>query len=213
MLLIYGTAVLLCGAASSYGAEAAPAPADAVADATVPATGVSAEAYTLFARDVVKFSVYGEPDLSTQLRISGTGSINVPLLGDIQVSGLKLAAAEKKIQQAYIDGQILIQPQITIQVAEYSKKEISILGQIGRQGNVELPVESTSISIINAITLAGGFTRIGRADNVKVTRKKEDGKGEEVFIVNVEKMISGGGKERVFYLKPGDVVFVAERLF
>ena len=185
-----------------------------LAAAAAPATPATPDqSYTLFPRDVVKFSVYGEGDLSTELRLSGNGTINVPLLGDILVAGLKLAAAEKKIQQAYIDAEVLIRPQITLQVSEYSKKEISVLGQIGRQGKVELPVESTSISIINAITLAGGFTRIGKADAVKVTRKKADGNGEEVFILNVEKMISGRGKEPVFYVIPGDVIFVQERLF
>lgn len=170
-------------------------------------------AYSLFARDVVTFAVYGEPDLTTQLRISGNGTINVPLLGDVKVAGLSLAAAERKIQEAYVRNEIFIRPQVTLQVSEYSKKEISILGQVGRQGKVELPVESASLSIIDAITMAGGFTRIGRSEAVKVTRKNQTTDAEEVFTVNVEQMIAGRSKEAVFHVIPGDIVFVPERLF
>lgn len=192
LTLICSTAVLPCGAASS---------------------NLEESAYRLFARDVVKFEVYGEPNLSTELRISGNGTINVPLLGDVQVAGLSLAAAEQIIRETYIEKEIFVRPQITLQVREYSKKEISVLGQVGRQGKVELPVESPSLSIINAITLAGGFTRIGRSDAVKVTRKKPGSDAEQVFTLNVDEMISGRSKQPVFEVLPGDTVFVPERLF
>tara|TARA_R110002111_G_scaffold260114_1_gene330893 strand:+ start:186 stop:773 length:588 start_codon:yes stop_codon:yes gene_type:complete len=190
--LFMGTAVFICGAVLSTAAETA---------------------YRLFEQDLVSLSVYGEPDISTQLRISGNGMINVPLLGDIHIAGLDLASAERKIEKTYIEKQIFIRPQITLQVAEYSKKEISILGQIGRQGKIELPVESVQMDIVNAISLAGGFSRIARADNVRVTRKNSKTGEEEVFNVNVESMIEGRSKEANFIVYPGDVIFVPERLF
>lgn len=189
---IFSTAVFLCGAVLSQASEAA---------------------YRLFARDLVAFSVYGEPDTKMQLRIAGNGMINVPLLGDIHVTGLTLAEAEEKIEQAYIENQIYIRPQITMLVTEYSKKEISILGQIGSQGKIELPLESSEITIVNAISLAGGFTRIAKSDSVRITRQDPVTGEEQVFTVNAEQMISGRSKEPVFYVRPGDVIFVPERLF
>lgn len=189
---IIGAAVFLCGAFLAKAQE---------------------ESYRLFARDVVKLSVYGEPDLDTELRISGVGTINVPLLGNVEISGHTLAEAEDKIERSYVGEQIFIRPQITLQVVEYSKKEISILGQVGRQGKIELPVESVRINIVNAISLAGGFSRIARGDAVRVTRKSEADGAEQVFTVNVEQMISGKGKDAAFYIYPGDVIFVPERLF
>lgn len=169
-------------------------------------------AYRLFVRDVVTFAVHGETDLKTQLRISGNGTINVPLLGDVRVVGLSLAAAERKIQEAYIAAEIFILPQITLQVSEYSKKEVSMLGQFARQGKIELPAESVSLSIIEAVTAAGGFSRIAKADSVRITRRDPDTAEEKVITVNVERMISGRGED-VFYVFPGDIVFVPERLF
>ncbi len=190
--LFIGTAVFFCGAVLSAAAETA---------------------YRLFEQDLVSLSVYGEPDISTQLRISGNGMINVPLLGDIHIVGLDLASAERKIEKTYIEKQIFIRPQITLQVSEYSKKEISILGQIGRQGKISLPVESVQMDIVNAVSLAGGFSRIARADNVRVTRKNSKTGEEEVFNVDVESMIEGRSKEELFIVYPGDVIFVPERLF
>lgn len=193
LLKILGTAVFICGAFLAKAEEDS--------------------AYQLFARDIVTMAVFGEPDMSTQLRISGVGAINAPLIGDIEIAGLTLAEAEGKLEKAYVEAQIFIRPQITLQVVEYSKKEISVLGQIGRQGKIELPVESVRINIVNAVSLAGGFTRIARADAVRVTRKSPNDGAEQVFTVNVEQMISGKSKEPPFYIYPGDVIFVPERLF
>lgn len=192
LFLVLGTAVFGCGASLSNAEEAV---------------------YRLYPLDMVAFAVHGENDMSTKLRISGNGTINVPLLGDVRVAGFSLTEAERKIQDAYVAEQIFIRPQITLQVSEYSKKEISMLGQFARQGKIELPAESPALSIVEAVTAAGGFTRIGRADSVRVTRKDPETGEEKVFTVNVERMISGRSKDEVFLVYPGDTLFVPERLF
>jgi polysaccharide export outer membrane protein len=183
----------------------------AFAQASPPPGG--SDVYRLYPRDLIKFGVYGENDLSTSVRIAGNGNISVPLLGEIKVAGLSLSEAEKLIQEKYISEQILIRPQVSIQVQEYSKKEILILGQAGRQGKIELPAESSSLSIVEAITAAGGFSRIGKGDSVRVTRKNPETGVEEVFVVDAERLISGKGGNEMFYVLPGDVIFVPERLF
>jgi len=173
----------------------------------------SDDSYRLFPRDSIALSVYGEPDISTNLRLSGNGGINIPLLGNLRVSGLSLAEAEDKIAKTYIEKEIFIDPQITLQVTDYSAKEISILGQISGQGRVALPPETATLSIIEAVSSAGGFTRIAKADSVRITRMNLETNEEEVFIVDVESMIIGKSKEDVFYVFPGDIIFVPERLF
>jgi protein involved in polysaccharide export with SLBB domain len=173
----------------------------------------SDDSYRLYPRDSVTLSVYGEPDISTQLRLSGNGSINIPLLGNLNVGGLTLAEAEKKIGESYVEQEIFIDPQITLQVTEYSAKEISILGQISSQGRIQLPPEMASLSIIEAISSAGGLSRIAKGDAVRVTRKNLETNEEEVFVVDVESMITGRSKTEVFFVIPGDIIFVPERLF
>lgn len=191
---------LLVAAVGSAFGQVSPSPAES-------------DVYRLYPRDLIRFGVYGEGDLSASLRIAGNGNISVPLLGEIKVAGLTLSEAEKLIQERYISEQILIRPQVAIQVQEYSKKEILILGQAGRQGKIELPAESSSLSIVEAITAAGGFSRIGKGDSVRVTRKNPDSGVEEVFVVDAERLISGKGGNEMFYVLPGDVIFVPERLF
>ena len=171
------------------------------------------DSYRLYPRDSVALSVFGEPDLNTNLRLSGNGGINIPLLGNVLVAGLSLAEAELKIANAYIEREIFIDPQITLQVTEYSKKELSLLGQISSQGRIELPPETATLSIIEAVSSAGGFNRIAKADSVRITRKNVETGEDEVFIVDVESMIEGKSKEDVFYVFPGDIIFVPERLF
>lgn len=171
------------------------------------------DSYRLYHRDVVTFSVYGEPDLNTQQRISGNGSINAPLLGEIKVVGLTLEAASQTIAAAYIAAEILLRPQITMQVSEYSKKEVSILGQIGRQGKVELPPESSSLNIIDIVSAAGGFSRIARSDSVRVTRRDPLTDKENIYTIDVESMIRGTSAAKAFEVLPGDIIFVPERLF
>ncbi len=192
VFLLLGTALYCCGADLSV------------------ETG---EAYRLFPKDVVSFSVYGESDLSTTLRLSGQGVINLPLLGDVKIGGMTLAEAEAKISNSYIEREILVRPQITLQVNEYSKKEITMLGQISKQGKIELPPETAKLNIVEAISAAGGFTRIARADNVRITRKDPVSGEEKVYTVDAESMIAGRSKEKVFYVLPEDIIFIPERLF
>ena len=169
--------------------------------------------YKLFALDLVHISVQGEPEVSVDRRIDGDGHINVPLLGDIAVRGLSIADAQKLIAKRYVDGEIFIRPEVVINVVEYSPKEIMVLGQVGTQGKVSFPPEVSGMSIVEAITKAGGFTRIGKADGVRVTRKGEGGV-EQSFTVNVEKLIAGhAAPGESFLLQPGDVIFVPERVF
>lgn len=171
------------------------------------------DSYQLYPLDLLRFEVYGESDLTTDLRVSGNGDLNLPIVGSVAVQGLTLAQAQEQIARVYVDAEIFIRPQISLRVIEYSKKEISVLGQVGKQGKITLPPESAAISIVEAITAAGGFTRIAKSDSVRVTtRNQSGGKSETLTTINVEALIRGSSNE-VYMVRPGDVIFVPERLF
>jgi len=167
--------------------------------------------YRLFARDLVQIAVQGEPDVAVQRRIDASGEIPVPLLGAVKVAGLTAAQAQAEIRRRYIAEEIFIRPEVFVSVVEYSPKEVLVLGQVNKQGKLALSPESAAMPIIEAITGAGGFTRIAKSDGVRVTRKDETG-AERVFTVDVERMLAGRGGDP-FQLQPGDVVFVPERVF
>ncbi len=176
-------------------------------------TSAAAKEYRLFPRDIIHVAVHDEPDVAVDQRVNGAGEVNIPLLGAMKVAGLTLVEAQKLIAKRYIEGEIFIHPEVSISVVEYSPKEVMVLGQVGKQGKQAFPPEAGGISIVEAITGAGGLTRIAKGDAVKVTRKDEAG-SEQSFTVNVEKLIQGrAAAGESFILQPGDVVFVPERVF
>lgn len=169
--------------------------------------------YRMYVRDLVRIAVHGEPEMTVDRRIDGQGEINVPLIGQVKIVGLTAAAAQELISGRYREDEIFIRPQVVVSLIEYSPKEVMVLGQVTKQGKQTLPPESATISIVEAITSAGGLTRIAKGDAVRVTRKDEKGV-EQASTVNVEKLIDGRGPGgETFMLLPGDVVFVPERVF
>lgn len=169
--------------------------------------------YRMFSRDLVRVAVHGEPGMGVDRRIDGLGEINVPLIGQVKIAGLTAAEAQALIAKRYVDEEIFIRPEVVVTLIEYSPKEVMVLGQVGKQGKQVLPPEAATLPIVEAITSAGGFTRIAKGDAVRVTRKDERGV-EQSFTVNVEKMLQGrAASGDAFVLQPGDVIYVPERAF
>lgn len=170
-----------------------------------------AAGYRLFARDLVEVSVHGEPDMTVTRRVDAGGFVSLPLIDPVRVLGLTLEEAQQRIAETYRTSEIFIRPQIGMVVKEYASREISVIGQVRTPGRVTFPIEAQEMSIVEAVSQAGGFTRIGKADAVRVTRPSASG-GEETFTVDVERMINGQGAAG-FQVQPGDVIFVPERVF
>jgi polysaccharide export outer membrane protein len=180
-----------------------------IADPALPEPGQ----LRLYLGDLVRVTVQGEPDMTVERRIDGTGQIDVPLLGAVRISGLTTGEARDLITRRYVKDEIFIHPEVVFTVVEYAPKEAMILGQVGKPGKVTFAAEATTLSIVDAIASAGDLTRIAKGDAVRVTRHDADGK-EQTFLVNVEKLIRGREEdEKPFLLEPGDIVFVPERVF
>jgi protein involved in polysaccharide export with SLBB domain len=206
-LLLLG---LLAAVAGLGAAEPAARPA---AESTAGPAREPAGRYRLYPRDLIRIAVQGEPDVSVERRIDGHGEVSIPLLGQFKVAGLTVADAQAAIARRYMAEEIFIRPEVVVSVSDYSPKELMVLGQVTKQGKQVFPPETTAMPIVEAITAAGGFTRIAKGDAVKVTRKDDRG-AEQSFTVNVERLIDGrGGPAEIFLLQPGDVVFVPERVF
>ena len=172
----------------------------------------AAARYRLFPGDMIRVTVFGEDDLNVERRLDGNGALSLPLIGNVSLLGLRLADAAEKIRQTFIAMEILVRPQVSVSVTEYGAKEVSVTGQVKNPGKVSLPIEGSAIEIVDVIGKAGGFTRLGRSDDVRVTRKASNGR-DETFTVNVQRIHNGRGGSRSFAVFPGDVIFVPERLF
>ncbi len=180
-----------------------------------PASGTTpSAAYVLTNTDQISVTIFGEPELSKIARIDSQGRINLPLVGEVPVSGLKVSDAQAAIEKAYQEGRYLRSPRATITVEEYSAREVSIQGQVRNPARYSLPIEA-SMTIIELVTRAGGFTDTAKGTAVRVTRIMPDGT-KRTFEVDVESLIKGrrgaNVQDNSLVLEPGDIIFVPERL-
>lgn len=185
--------------------------------ATAPAAPVSAETkaenrdYRIVSNDQIRFHITGETDETLFQRVSSQGEISVPLLGAVKVAGLTLRETEVAMEKRYRDEGFYIDPQVILSFESYAPRTVSVLGQVNNPIQVEFSTERKQMGIVNAITRAGGFTRVARTDSVKVMRTV-DGK-EATFTVNVAAYLNETAKDQQFMLLPDDIIFVPERVF
>ena len=158
------------------------------------------------AGDKINIQVYNEKELSGIYQVSPEGYITFPFIGEIKVDGLNIFTLAMKISSKLKEG-YLKEPNVTVMVEEFVSKRIFVLGQVKKAGS--FPIRRR-MSVIEAISLAGGFTNLADLSNVVVTRKGGDGR-EKRFVVDIKSIVNGA-KEN-FYLDAGDIVFVGERFF
>jgi polysaccharide export outer membrane protein len=186
------------------------------ADAPAQANLGRNKAYNIRTTDKLRISVFQEDDLSTICRVDSKGTVNLPLVGEVRVYGQTLSEAERTIEAAYKDGRFLRKPEVTVAVEEYAPREVSIQGQVKNPGRYPLPVEST-MSVLDLVTKAGGFTDTALGTGVRVTRILPNG-ATKVITLDVESLIKGksdaktNSENNALLLEPDDIVYVPERL-
>lgn len=170
--------------------------------------------YKISLTDLLRVDIYQEDDLRTMSRVDAKGKINLPLVGEVSVVGLTVSEAQKAVENAYRDGRYLRSPQVTINVEAYAAREVSIQGQVRSPGRYPLPIE-TSMTVLELVTRAGGFTDTAKGTAVNVTRVTPDGK-KQVFTIDVDSLLKGKSGANIndnsLMLEPGDIVFVPERI-
>ncbi|HEY5742785.1 MAG TPA: polysaccharide biosynthesis/export family protein [Terrimicrobiaceae bacterium] len=164
--------------------------------------------YRLSADDLLDFRVFQEPELDSVIRVSGDGSAIFPLVGRLAIGGKTIGEATELLRQRYMAG-YLANPQVTLTVRDYARRVFTMLGQIQKPGSYNFEGSET-ISLLDAIGMAGGYTRI--ANPGKVTVKRRVGGKETVIRVDARKMARSNSQEN-FQVQPGDVITVAESIF
>ena len=144
--------------------------------------------------DTVHVTVFQQPDLTTDARISDAGAIAMPLIGAVKITGQSTREAADTIAKALKDGQFLKAPQVAVALTTVRSRQVSVLGMVPRPGRY--PIEEASMKLPDLIAAAGGIAA-GGAEDVTVMR---DGKSQTVNALAKE-----------FELKNGDTV-VVERL-
>ena len=164
--------------------------------------------YRLAGDDLLDFRVFQEPELDAVIRVAGDGNAIFPLVGSVRIAGKSIGEATELLRQRYMAG-YLVNPQITLTVRTYGRKVFTILGQVLKPGSYAIE-GSESISLLDAIGMAGGYTRI--ANPGKVTVKRRVGGQETVIRVDAKKM-ARSSSESAFLVQPGDVITVGESIF
>lgn len=164
--------------------------------------------YRLSGADLLQITVFQQEELNRTLRVSQNGTVSFPLIGTVKVGGLSVADAEREISDRLRE--YLVNPQVTVFIKEYGNKKIFVFGQVTKPGSFELPTEA-GMTVLEAVSLAGGFTPIAAPDRTKVIRLVN---GESVSLtVEVSAITKRGEKDKDIRLEPNDIVFIPESFF
>jgi len=131
----------------------------AQAQTGAPAAASASAEYRLGSGDVVRIVVYQNPDLTLETRVSETGVISYPLLGNVRVGGLGISAAEKLIADGLKNGNFVKQPQVTLVLLQVKGNQASVLGQVNRPGRY--PIETADMRLTDLLATAGGVATTG----------------------------------------------------
>jgi protein involved in polysaccharide export with SLBB domain len=170
---------------------------------TIPSSGNDT---VLGAGDVFDVRVYGEADLSSTYQVAQDGSIDYPFIGRVQVVGLEPTEIADLLTSRLRGDGYLRSPQVSVLVKEYNSKRISVMGAVARPGNFAM---SAGLTVVQAISLAGGFTALASRNGTVVTRRVN---GElRRFRIAAEDISTGRADD--FVMNAGDIIYIPERVF
>ena len=180
-----------------------------VAPAPVAAGGQADNSiWVLSPNDVIVMTVYQEDELKTETTVDVNGTVMLPLVGEVKVGGMTLPQATAKIQQLY-DKDYLVNPQVNLIVGKFSERHFAVLGQVQRPGSFDFP-QNEPVSLLQAIAMAGGYTRLGAPSKVSV-RRIENGV-PKIYHLDADQLAQDL-KKKTFQVLPNDVITVGERTF
>lgn len=158
---------------------------------------------TLGAGDSVRITVFQNPDLTTETRLSEAGTISFPLIGEVSLAGLTPEGAAARIAAQLRDGKFVLKPQVSVEVTKLRSRQVSVLGEVARPGRY--PLDGARVRLTDVLALAGGITQQG-ADTVTVVAARGDATNR--IEVDVPAMYRAGDFSRDIELHSGDSIYV-----
>ncbi len=163
--------------------------------------GAVDSSYIIGPMDVLEIQVWREPDFSRQVLVRPDGKITFPLIGDIQASDMStmdLRALLTEKLDSFVDN-----PEVTVIVLESQSKNFYIIGRVNQPGTYPL---SPHMTVLQALSVAGGFGEWAHKDNIRIIRRS--GEKEEILRFDYDKVISGKNLEQNILLQPNDTIIV-----
>jgi len=173
---------------------------------------VFGQEYIIGEGDLLNITVYDNPDLTTQARVGGDGTITFPLIGEVEVNGLTTFEAQKRIAVMLENG-FIKKPQVSVFIAEYKSKKVTALGEFTKPGLVELRGNATLMEVISN---AGGLTP-NAGDTLIIQRKvlkpNKDQKDDLTITVDLNKLLEKGDMAANVAVMDGDSIYVPRAAF
>jgi polysaccharide export outer membrane protein len=157
--------------------------------------------YSIGPEDVLTIDVWKEPEISRTVPVRRDGKISLPLLNDLQAAGLTPTQLSSEIVERLQE--TVINPQVTVIVAQMSSQRIYVLGQVTRGGAYPLEPDLTAVQ---ALSIAGGFTPFANLKKIYIIRT-ENGENK-ILPINYKELASGRKPQQNIHLKPGDTIVV-----
>jgi polysaccharide export outer membrane protein len=171
--------VVLAGIINAASAQSS-YPAKDAGSAPTPASTAKSESLLIGPGDLVHATFFQVPELETKARVTDAGDINLPLAGQVSVSGLTPIQASAKVEQLYASKHYLKSPQISIAIDEYATQSVSIMGEVQRPGTFPI---TTPRSVIDVLAFAGGLTPL--ADHrITIQHRGQQDTKQDVFLPN-----------------------------
>jgi len=165
------------------------------------------EGTTVGSGDVFRLQIVGEKDLPEEYQVASDGTVDLPYVQRLKVGGLEPQEVARLVREKLIEKKILTDPSVVVSIKEYATKRVTILGQVQKPGSFPL---APGLTLIQAISLAGGLTSIANTDRVNLTRKNKNGSARTV-VLSVEAITDGRSPD--IPLQGGDQIFVHDRVF
>ena len=164
------------------------------------------ESTTLGPGDVFTLDMVGEKDLPRDYQVASDGSVDFPYIHRVKVQGLEPQEVARAVRERLIAQRILVDPSVIVSVKEYNSKRITVLGQVQRPGSFPL---TPGMTLVQAISNAGGLNAIANGDRVNLTRK--DKQGATTVVLSFDSITDGSSPD--LPLQVGDQIYVHERVF
>lgn len=161
---------------------------------------------TVGAGDVFTVQIIGESNLPTEYQVGPDGYVNMPYIHRVHVEGLEPQEISDVIRDKMIEEKILSDPSVIVRVREYASKHILMLGQVARVGSYPF---MPGLTLVRAISMAGGFSAVAKRDHVNLTRKMKTGR--KTVVISVDAIMEGRSPD--ILLQAGDQIYVEERIF
>src|SRR5271157_789419 len=199
--VVVACVAVVCTLAVAQDTATPPPPAAASKPADV-VTGVRPDAYVIGAEDVITVYVWKEPDMSKTVPVRPDGMISLPLVGEVKAAGntpVQLQGVLAETMKKYVSD-----PQVTVVVEKVASLNFNIVGEVAKPGYYPL---TRRLTVLDAISLAGGFKDFAKTKKVYVLRTNANGTQERLPF-NYKYVIAGKNPQQNIELQPKDTIVV-----